>query len=81
MRPPIKTATVFTFASIFFAALPHASAETIGFSRNPSCDRYMPYEDTRACGYWYQGYSVACYWYPNRADCDWRYGWHWRPSL
>jgi hypothetical protein len=31
-------------------------------------------------GYWYPGYSVSCYWYPDRPDCDWRYGWHWYPG-
>jgi hypothetical protein len=31
-------------------------------------------------GYWYLGYSVNCYWYPDRPDCDWRYGWHWYPG-
>jgi hypothetical protein len=23
---------------------------------------------------------VSCYWYPDRPDCDWRYGWHWYPG-
>ena len=31
-------------------------------------------------GYWYLGYSVNCYWFPNRPDCNWQYGWHWYPG-
>ncbi len=73
--------TVAVIIASFWATLQHAPAATIAISKRSSCDGYLPYQVNRVCGYWYEGYSIACYWYPNRSDCDWRYGWHWYPGF
>ncbi len=91
MKLPCNPAYILVLASSSLAALQPAAAA--GYyvprtSRAPSgysvdYGNEQPCFRARACeamGYWYQGYSVACYWYPNRPECDWRYGWHWYPG-
>ncbi len=86
-----KTACILVLASNALAA-PQLAAAADDYVPRPfraARGHFLDYGNEQACarardceavGYWYQGYSVACYWYPNRPDCDWRYGWHWYPG-